>query len=90
MPLSGLKLVLCIEELSLFRYTILLVFLRHYPLSLCVCVCVCFKILSILKRKNNKLIPHHKMSELKRFKTCAVYLRVRHFWIYTTVNFFSS
>ena len=26
--------------------------------------------------------------ELKIFKTCSVYLRVRPFWIYTTVSFF--
>ena len=28
--------------------------------------------------------------ELKKFKTCAVYLRVRPFWIYTTVSFFKT
>ena len=28
--------------------------------------------------------------KLKRFKTCAVYPRVRHFWIYTTVSFFKK
>ena len=28
--------------------------------------------------------------ELKRFNTCAVYLRVRPFWIYTTVSFFKT
>ena len=30
------------------------------------------------------------MSELKRFKTCTVYSRVRPFWIYTTVSFFKK
>ena len=28
--------------------------------------------------------------ELKRFKYCVVYSRVRHFWIYTTVSFFKK
>ena len=28
--------------------------------------------------------------ELKRFKACVVYSRVRHFWIYTTGSFFKK
>ena len=28
--------------------------------------------------------------ELKRFKACAVYSRLRLFWIYTTVSFFKT
>ena len=30
------------------------------------------------------------LSELKRFKTYAVYPKVRPFWIYTTVSFFKK
>ena len=43
-------------------YTIVSFFKTFSHLPLCVCVCVCVKIFSILKRKNNKLIPHRKMS----------------------------
>ena len=41
---KSLKFVLCIQELDHFRYTLLIISLKHFPLSPYMCV----KILSIL------------------------------------------
>ena len=53
--------MLCIQKLSPFGYTPLLVSLKPSPLSPCVCVCV-LKYLVFSKKKNSGLIPHWKMS----------------------------
>ena len=70
-------------------YTLLSVSLRLFPFPY---VCV-LKILSILKRKKKILWVNPTLEnecKLKRFKICAMYQRVRLFWIYTTVNFFKT
>ena len=70
--------MLYIQELGYFGYTLLSVSLRPFPLFPYVCI----KILSILTRKNCRLIPHQKLEneyELKRFKAYTVYPRVRPF-----------
>ena len=47
--------------------------------------------ISIIKKKNQWNNPTLKNeNELKKFKTCVMYLRVWSFWIYITIGFFKT